>query len=689
MIKNITLLVFLAGIVSYSLQAQTTDINGGPWEAWIGPGNTPNITGNSLDPNDWRSDLTTTAGWGVPNVGTPNQGQATGNNPGLNNVFNVNDNIWVAPFTPITHYVWGIPNQQTTFYRLIFSVDDGDDCIAYRLLTAADNEHKVWLNGVKLDTLDTHNGFLNLEIPKRLLVCGQNMISVEAVERTGLWTPHYFIGQLNQTPDTDCCLDSIDILRHDCENFSFTLRDNQVNKNSIIWTLDGEIIEDSTDLETIQLTLTPGHHTICAKYFGTTYPCGTDICCGESCVDIDIPEPEWIEELQTICDFNNGDPSTLLYDPCLVYFDFDFFLADIEIDDGSGNPILTQHDSRDSGCQVVLGPGYHVFKFFDEDGCLIRTLGITVVIQQALETECEQTVTVDCGSSLDLTQYESCPACNVDPEFPWGQWKKVVTGPDEVVANTLLSNITQSATYRRIHEDPLNCKKCIITVHVNVVREYVEMDIILTQPDCDWSIDFNSLNTLLQNNNPVWCNGAYTEFQIVQTDMNLVPTGQTFNLLSGFGIVLPSGFVYTVRPTDPASCCEVRIRVICDEGMVPPPPMNWQEQPYIDVFEGAVFTNSNSLQRSNVAAGTREQAASLKIIPNPTNNQFVLETIGRTTQSFDEIAITDLTGHTVRTYGNVDSNQTFDLSGLAPGVYSVAVRRGELLDHLILTLVKQ
>lgn len=689
MLKNITLLVLLASIMPYSLQAQTTSINGGGWEAWLGPGNTPNITGDPLNPTDWRSDLTTTAGWGVPNVGMPQQNQALIPGLGLNNIFNVNDNVWIPPITVITHYVWGIPNQETTFYRLIFSVDDGDDCIAYRLLTAADNEHTVWLNGVKLDSSLTYTKSLDLEIPKSLLVCGQNMITVEAVERTGLWSAHYFIGQLNQAPDTDCCLDSIDVARLDCENFSLTLRDNQVNKSSILWTLDGEIIDSSADLEDIQLTLTPGQHEICAKYFGTTYPCQTDICCGESCIQIDIPEPEWIEELHTICDFNNGDPLTLLYDPCLVYFDFDFFLADIEIDDGSGNPIITQHDSRDSGCQVTLGPGYHVFKFFDEDGCLIRTLGITVAIAQAMETECEQTVSVDCGSNLDLTQYESCPACNVDPEFPWGPWKKVVEGPDEVVANTLLNNITQSATYRRIHEDPLNCKKCIITVHVNVVRQYVEMDIILTQPDCDWSFDLPSLNQLLQDNNPAWCNGAYTELQIVQTDLNLVPTGLTLNVTPGFVFGLPSGFIYTVRPTDPTSCCEVRVRVICDEGMIPPPPMNWQEQPYVDVFEGAVFTDANSLLRSGVVSASGDKEPGLRIIPNPTNNVFKIEVVGRTPQTFDGIVISDLTGNTVRTFGNVNSDQSYDLSGLAPGVYSVSIRRGASLDHLILTLTDQ
>lgn len=409
-----------------------------------------------------------------------------------------------------------------------------------------------------------------------------------------------------------CCNEDILVNRITCDHIEFQLTNDRVDIDHVIWSIDGVVVSRDAIMNHI---FEPGQHIICANYFGTQKGNPDQVCCEQRCITINIPIPEAYEEIRSICDFGQAYP-TYEYNPCFEFSDFDYYTMD-----GDDGEIMIYYDSRTAGCKThQLAPGYYVFKYYDENGCLIRTVGLTIQLQQGQTYNCNHSITVNCGDDVDLTQFDACANCIYPTEVPWSPWEIVLPGGNVALASSYLTNLTQPGIYQRTHIDPITCQRCVITVHVNVVR------LTTWIPYCPGLMDLAALNHLIDSVNGAWCTGTYTELQIVETNGSLIPTGRVFTLnASSPPEAFNIPYTYTIRPTDSSSCCEVRITMNCPPGQAPPP----YEGEYVDVFSSASFINnaSNAKTSPEVDDATEKNAlmSSVKVIPNPSSGIFNVE----------------------------------------------------------------
>jgi len=657
------------------VSAQLTSING-RWEVWSDPNNNP--------PADWRTNTAAHPNWVSPSTGIPtnnfwplNQVQNNFVNGATiaadynSNNFNLPSNQW-----SFNNWVWAPTATDSAFLRLVFVVGDGpsadySSCENLMITTMADNEHTVWLNGNFVTNETTWSEWEQHQLAPSALNCGTNIITVHAVDYSGFY---FFLGELS-SDGTECCNAEIDLGRAGCTTFNPTVSGNNVDVKEVIWTLDGEPVLENGGL----LTLTPGTYELCANYLGSTISnaCGEDICCGKVCETISIPQAEFVHKDITICE--SKDPLNHWYNPCDEYSDFSYYISRSLT---SPNPGYN-HDSRSGGCIAhELIPGTFEFDFYDENDCLIRTLTVTVTVDLEVESSCEITVDLYCGMDLDLNQFAFCPDCTPS-EFPWSSWTRVVEGADQPVPS-LLTNVTEPGVYRRVQEDLTQCTRCEITVNVNVRRDYQNHIILLSPPCTGVWMDVAQLNTIMQNVNADHCNGSYTSLNVMEMDVNLMPTGFNFTLSSGG---LAHNFqpgVYFIRPTDPAACCEVRLWVQCDDGMIPPPIIESNHDFFMDV-EFTPYVETENLFHDSQTDHADEPR--FWLVPNPAEGKFRILSNNKEHEQILHVMIYKQSGSLVKQLKDYRAGEQINISDLAAGGYLVVIGSGK--DATTLRLINK
>jgi hypothetical protein len=110
--------------------------------------------------------------------------------------------------------------------------------------------------------------------------------------------------------------------------------------------------------------------------------------------------------------------------------------------------------------------------------------------------------------------------------------------------------------------------------------------------------------------------------------------------------------MYVIQPDDPNSCCEIRIKIICDEGESMP--MNENELNHI-------INNSSPAYR---------------LVPNPTSSVFrIVSENGN--HVHETVTIVSSTGQVVAQLRDVSGEELIDASDFAKGQYYIVVKKGE------------
>lgn len=189
---------------------------------------------------------------------------------------------------------------------------------------------------------------------------------------------------------SDCCDAYIEPNVQNCLNYIFKLKSDVVDLDCWKWTIDGSA---PMSQEELHWTLTPGNHTICVKYLGSSLSNPANVCCGEKCITVNVPF--FIEPTSIVLTLPEG-VNCMGFSPCeppykpIQYSNFRYTLSSsnpqyaYDSDLGYYDPNWNNGPNKlpgkwISGCiWHCLIRGTYTFNYYDENGCLIKSLQVTV-----------------------------------------------------------------------------------------------------------------------------------------------------------------------------------------------------------------------------------------------------------------------------------------------------------------------
>jgi hypothetical protein len=431
----------------------------------------------------------------------------------------------------------------------------------------------------------------------------------------------------------------------------------------MIWRLNDEVVSYGNQFST---TLSAGTHEICINYLGVNSQTG-EICCEEKCTTVVVPEVEIIDRTIEKCEIDN-----YWYNPCDEYSDF----ATYTISSSTSSHPGYHSNSADrigqfppKGCIAHnLVPGQYTFQMIDENGCLVRTLNVTVVEVPLTTTSCTNNVILNCGDDLDLTTYQICEECDQTGNGTWTSWF-VEEGENDIPVADMIYNITQPVTYKKVYEDLENCVRCTIEVDVTVIRVAVSVTEYLSEP-CEEDYTLAQINQLVQQHNFALCGGNYSEFMITETDASGNSLGYVID--NSNSMTFRAGHSYVITPTDPMSCCELHINFLCNASSMP---MNDTGE---NDHENGIDAPSDWLSPDNVPAV-------YKLVPNPTSRKFQIIPKDTEISSYDHVSIIDPLGRVIVKIVDAKPDEYYDLKHQASGTYFVTIKSGK--DEQTLRLI--
>jgi hypothetical protein len=474
------------------------------------------------------------------------------------------------------------------------------------------------------------------------------------------------------------CDAELEFIQTGCFTYRFNFSSNMINLSAWTWTVDGIVVQNGGF--TLTPALTPGPHEICVHYFGVSRSNPNQICCDDICLTINVPTVQGDLVNLHYCE---GD-SAVLYNAATGFTGPYSYYILREL------PNTTVYDSRtNGGMSHWLHAGSWVIDYFDDFGCLVYSLNINVIMDLATRDSCELQYTIDCGTLINLDSLAgNCCDTTEGQNLGW----------TELISNTTVEGqftIYHTGVFRRVIFDRDSCKMCITRITIIVRREYNEVPFqVPCNPGCS-TLTLANIQSMLNSQLPSLC-PVYNSYDIIETDM-------FGNFISSFTIrstgptsgSFCTGRKYTIRPTDPNSCCELVLVVFCgaspaggddDNGI-----KRVEDTDFIRSFKDGINLDAlNYLDAGNLNAHDPvfigQEEARMQIVPNPTSAVFTITSNIRGIEVYDQVEIISTTGETIAIYLKAATDRQYDMRREARGLYTVKVKSGDSYFKLKLIL---
>lgn len=441
------------------------------------------------------------------------------------------------------------------------------------------------------------------------------------------------------------------LMTKDCNTRRFSLTHKNTENQHTIWTVNGIVVSNDS---IYQQTFAPGTHTICVHYLATQLLDSSHFCCEERCTTITIDPVQELVESYTVCDKNSNGQVTYNYDPTFIMpIPFDHYVIQLM------GPPPVSYNSLDSGNRIhKITPGLTTIEYFDSNNCVIFRKMINLIAIPVDTSRCTINRYVPCGNNFNVdTSWRRSSCCNGAYTDSTG-WTNLVSGSAE---NPLFNNLRSPKLIRKVYYDSINCRMCIVTVNIAILR--TEVTKYITLCGC-MNYSFSALQNLINLNSGGYCSGdisTATTFYIRNVNTN---SSSTLNTGGSIQICEGDELEIGMSGSNGNGCCVFRFIFVCAGNRI----MNKNPENKAKDFDYLFENNNNTRIRNEYFKNIK-----LHINPNPTSSIFKVQPVEKGYIQYNRLEIVSSNGKIVSSFDNVDSNYELDLSKNSDNFYLIRV----------------
>lgn len=476
----------------------------------------------------------------------------------------------------------------------------------------------------------------------------------------------------------DTTSDSIDVVncatcdvtpyyqRIGCYGFRLKYKSKFVNVECYKWVIDGVIV--STFDPYLGYVATPGPHHICLHYFGVNKHYPNMVCCGEACMDIDVPVPilqnDTIERCDLQLDSNCIEVDLNTYAPAgtTSYID----------------PLA--HTITSGSHSICLPEGDYYIEFYDSKGCILKKLNLKIIIRHAPTYICSRHLIDSCQFTTDpqtvFPDPNDCPEC-------------MMTSTSIVTPAVMIFSDATHREYARDITDPVNCKICHFQFDITIWNEcLVHADFIVSQTNTSGGLRFDNTSTGTGSlcpgvNNPVW-----QIFQAPSPSAGFVQVGPNeFGQTLNHNFSTPGYYKVCLQVQYCNKCgkeCQDQkcmiflvnpdgsIQIISEDPV--PPPAN----------ENSINGNSGDIKIQGINKDVEISDPNIQVHPNPSEGVYNIIYHSNLTELHYDIEIIDVNGNSiyVKKGLTINKEETFDISSHSNGIYFAKITYGNKTEFV-------
>lgn len=465
--------------------------------------------------------------------------------------------------------------------------------------------------------------------------------------------------------DCNVCKVEVEVERNSCLNFTLDFTSKFINVECHKWLVDGLVVSlDSLS----RYTFTPGTHQVCLKVFGSNIHYPNRTCCGEKCITITTPVPIEQHVDTTVCSLSAQGTVSCINVNLLNYAPAGTV--------GYSHPLLPVATSGSQ--EFCLEEGYYIIHYYDANGCLLKTLFLSVALTQQQPTYCSKSIVDICTYTTDPnTVMPDCDSC--------GEGANTIVGPAILLSEDIPN---KTRYYYREIKDLTNCRICYFGFSISVYSPCMAIAQFtppaLVPPSPPYRYTFNNMST----GQGVPCGGP--EWRIHQKVGSLwMPLGSpllgpqildyTFPGPGEYRVCMTVKYCFCGQECSSTYCMTFIINAngtiqVTDEGQefVKPPENEEGKEDNISPTEKLLLTTTMS-------------NANVKVKPNPSNGLYkIIYTSPIAEAGSYSLELLDMAGRVVLSKDDlqVNNEEMLDLTGFSDGFYVVKVTMGKEVETL-------